>query len=339
MSDVPAVSVVIRSYNRLDACIELIECVLRQQYPQFEVIVVEQSTSKSDEQMRRLDELRARNPNLRILSRPPLGPSGARNEGCRNANNEILLFIDDDDIPISEHWIRQHVENYADPDVLGVSGGDVLSPDEDPRVCPYKNPARARRRNVSYSAFGIPRCYPRLRERVDGIEWLRGGNSSIRRSVVAEVGGWDEDAVDHEEHSFAFRLRPLLAAGKRLVFDPRPIILRRNHLSGGLERRNVGPFVSFKRNFIYFHRIYARYHRAKFVALYPVYSFVITWMTAERAWDRSDRTLGSRVRDVATTLLASPVWFSMAWSELLRSGPSKASLNRVDAGQIERVGR
>jgi GT2 family glycosyltransferase len=304
------VSVIVRSFNRLDACLELLAVLLDQDYPNFEILVVEQSTKATDAQSRQVAQLATGDPRLRVLSRPPLGPSGARNEGCRHARGEVLLFVDDDDIPVSRAWIRQHLENFADPTVLGVSGGDILTRDEDQSICPYASEARALRRNISYSALGRPWCYPRLRERVERVGWLRGGNASVRKSVVDRVGGWDEDAFDHEEHSFAFRLRAVMRPEERLVFDPRPVILRRNDLPGGLERRNVDVKTTFERTFDYFHRIYARYNRRRFALLYPAYPFVIFWMTLERVAESSRLDLANKCLEITRVLTLAPAWYA-----------------------------
>lgn len=321
-NDPVSVSVIVRSFNRLDACLELLNALLEQDYGNFEIIVVEQSTKKTPAQQERFDALAAQSPRIRVFQRKPLGAPGARNEGCRHARGEILVFIDDDDLPISRDWIRLHVENYADPTVIGVSGGDILFRDEDPSVCPYKNLARARRKNLSYSIFGVPRSYSRLRDRLESVAWLRGGNSSVRRSIVARVGGWDESMVDHEEHSFALRLHQLRSAHERLVFDPRPVIWRRTDVAGGLELRLARSHATYSRWFAYFHRIYARYHRARFVCTYVVYPFFMTYLTADWVWysSKTDRDRREKILEIARVILASPLWFVREWYALL-SGP------------------
>jgi glycosyltransferase involved in cell wall biosynthesis len=332
------VSVIVRSYNRLDACTELLELLLKQDWEDYEVIVVEQSTLKSPEQEQRLQALAERAPRLRILQRPPLGPPGARNEGCRHATGEVLLFIDDDDQPVSRQWIRQHAENFSDTTVVGVSGGDILSPEESLTRCPYRSLPRARRRNISYSLLGVPYCYPRLRERVEPVGWLRGGNSAVRRALVEAVGGWDEGVVDHEEHSFAFRMRRHLPPGHRLVFDPRPVILRRNDLGGGLERRFAGAATTYRRWFDYFHRIYASYHRLRFVALYPAYPALLAYLTAKWVWEssRSHPTVPRKLVAIAWVMLMSPLWFALGWMALLRaaSGRKRGTEDSRSQGQL-----
>ena len=73
----PRVSVIVRSYNRLVALGELVAALLRQTYPSFEIVVVEQSTVRPPEAVRRLEEL-AVDARVRLVHRPPRGGAAAR---------------------------------------------------------------------------------------------------------------------------------------------------------------------------------------------------------------------------------------------------------------------
>jgi GT2 family glycosyltransferase len=53
----PRVSVIVRSYNRLHALVELLTALLAQDHDSFEVVVVEQSTQRAPEDVARLDAL------------------------------------------------------------------------------------------------------------------------------------------------------------------------------------------------------------------------------------------------------------------------------------------
>lgn len=276
-AELPSVSVVIRSYNRLDSCIELIEAVLAQDHPDFEVVVVEQSTNTSDAQRARLAELE-RDARLRIVRSAPLGAAGARNAGWKLAKNEVVLFMDDDDLPLRRDWISRHAENFLDPACVAVSGRHVHSPDEDPT--PF-NTERSRRRCLRYTIFKMPRGHVRHTMRIQGVNIVQGGNASIRRSVIERVGGWDQMTESTDENSFDFRFDKLKQPGEYFAFDPLPVMLRRFDKLGGLARRqaSLARFLSFELN--YSHRLLRRYYPARFYALYPCY----LWLAAYRAFD------------------------------------------------------
>ena len=80
------VSIIIRSFNRLPSCVELINALVIQDYPLFEIVVVEQSLDRPPEPLAALEALAEANPDkLRVLSTTPKGPAGARNVGWRAA--------------------------------------------------------------------------------------------------------------------------------------------------------------------------------------------------------------------------------------------------------------
>src|SRR5262245_10976291 len=94
----PRVTVLVRSYNRLEALVELVEVLLAQEHDSFEIGVVEQSTQKPAAAEARLAELE-QDARLRMVRVPPLGGSKARNLGVQHARGEIVVCIDDDDLP------------------------------------------------------------------------------------------------------------------------------------------------------------------------------------------------------------------------------------------------
>jgi GT2 family glycosyltransferase len=305
------VSVVVRSYRRLDALVELLDALAEQTHPTFEVVVIEQTPDPTPTQAAALAAREAaweaRRPGaLRVLRHPPLGPAGARNAGWRAARHPIVLFIDDDDLPLGAGWIGAHAAHYADPLVLGVSGREVHTPGE---VCGYRR-ATARRRCLRYNWLGHAYTYCRLDERVDPVDWLHGGNASARRDAIERAGGWAEGFTDHEEHSFAFRLARVCRPGERLLFDPGPVMLRRKDIPGGLGRRTAGAKETFARTFDYYARVVAVYRPWRTRLLAPAVAVWITGVAVRWIWKDSQahQTLALRALASLGVLLAAPAW-------------------------------
>src|SRR5262245_61056271 len=136
----PRVSVVVRSYNRLSILSELLTALLAQDHDSFEIVVVEQSTHRPPADVARVEQL-ARDPRGRILRHEPLGGPRARNVGVRASRGEVIVFIDDDDLPANRDWLRAHEANFADPRCLGATGRSILE-NTDPSVPPYRNMRR-----------------------------------------------------------------------------------------------------------------------------------------------------------------------------------------------------
>src|SRR5690349_11882835 len=172
----PSVSVVIRSYKRPELLLKLLQALLAQDHPDFEVIVMEQS-GFAPELRARFDALAA-DARLRMMYSEPLGVGGARDAGWRLARKEIVLTIDDDDVPLGTDFVSGHARNYLDPTIIGVTGRHVYSPDE---VCGYTHRDRARRRCLHYNFFGYPYVYCRWDERVESVQWVHGSNGSLRK--------------------------------------------------------------------------------------------------------------------------------------------------------------
>ena len=212
----PRVSVVVRSYNRLPALVELLQLLLVQDHDSFEIVVVEQSTDRPPADVAQLDAL-ARDARLRILSFAPLGGPCARNTGVRAARGELLVFIDDDDLPASADWLRLHEANFSDPLCLGVTGQFV----EDGK--PYVNLERARRQVLSFNVLKWQRVFARtdVRKRVES---LMGGNAAIPRRTLERFGMWDECTPIEDEPSLAYRIgaarRRVLAVRSGAEDDP-----------------------------------------------------------------------------------------------------------------------
>jgi len=179
----PRLSVIIRSYNRLEMLAGLVELLLAQDHDSFEIVIVEQSTQDDPGARARLTKL-ARDPRVRIHRFPPLGGPRARNAGVRASRGEILVFIDDDDLPVGTDWLRRHEECYADPNCLGLTGRTYV---EGQNGVPYANMAKARDRVLSLNVLKFQRVYVRA-DRAARVQSLHGSNTSVRRSTLVRFG-------------------------------------------------------------------------------------------------------------------------------------------------------
>src|SRR4051812_22666011 len=120
------VSVVVRSYRRQKALLELVGRLREQRFPAFEIVILEQSEAPE-----LVNELRALgDARVKVVVAPPMSPPAARNEAIRHSSGDIVLLIDDDDLPIGVDWIERHAKNYDDPNCMGVVGRLVANPEK-----------------------------------------------------------------------------------------------------------------------------------------------------------------------------------------------------------------
>lgn len=314
----PRVSVVVRSFNRLGPLAELLAALLAQDHDSFEVVVVEQSTERPVADVARVDQL-ARDPRVRIVRSAPLGGPAARNAGVRASHGELLVFIDDDDLPATPDWLRRHESTFADPRCLGVTGQFI-----DDGV-PYVNSEKARRDVLSFSFLKWQRVYART-DAKKRVESLMGGNASIPRRTLERFGLWDECTPIEDEPSLAFRI----AAGKRadeyLLFDPSIQMIRRLDVPGGMAKRTLSGPAYAERVFTYLHNIVGHYFPVRFVALYPLYFLLVAYHVTQ--WICSDsrkhRTVMQRARATAWLYATLPplwlAWLGTWWYRRLKDG-------------------
>src|ERR1700756_2769396 len=112
----PPVSVIICAKNEADNLTEFLPKFLTQEYPKFEVIVVNDcSYDNTDDVLREYAKIF---PNLHIITIKEdeyykHGKKFALMVGIKGAKYEHLLFTDGDCYPQSEHWISEMVKGYG----------------------------------------------------------------------------------------------------------------------------------------------------------------------------------------------------------------------------------
>jgi glycosyltransferase involved in cell wall biosynthesis len=267
----PRISVVVRSFNRIAALCELLEVLLNQEHDSFEIVVIEQSIEFDKNDYEILEYL-SKDSRLNVYKYPPLGGPKARNKGIEHSKGEIIIFVDDDDLPTSKQWIKKHEVPYRDEKLVGFTGRHVGKQNKE---CPYLKFMRwfIRRTCMSYSFLGTPYTFARFDEDVKDVEWLHGTNSYIRKEWALEAGLWDTTVKNQDEHSFAFKLKPLLKNGYRLDFRKEPELIRRLDIDGGMEKRGFSAKREFKNQHGYIKNILFKYRSG----LKPLYPLLVTW--------------------------------------------------------------
>ena len=110
MSESPLISVIIPCYNQARFLGEAIESVLGQTYGPMEIVVVDDGSTIS------LDEVKQRYPEVRFLRQQNQGPAAARNTGLRASKGTYVAFLDADDrflpdgLEIGMRYLKNHPE-------------------------------------------------------------------------------------------------------------------------------------------------------------------------------------------------------------------------------------
>jgi glycosyltransferase involved in cell wall biosynthesis len=197
--DLPFVSVVIPTWNRAAYVRDLLSTLADQDYPasRFEIVVVDDGSTDDTRSVVASFAARAE-PSVRYVRRAHCGYCAACNAGVSEAAGDIVAFLDSDQLVPSGHVARV-VELLRDADAEGV-GGPAHDFGGAARTCP----------SCSLAAADLPgdgrRFVPRL----------LGGNMAFRRSVLEEVGPFDEDLSGRGDEAEWFHR----AVGRRFLYDP-----------------------------------------------------------------------------------------------------------------------
>lgn len=164
----PRVSVVVCTYNGSATIRDCLEGLAKLEYPDFEVIVIDDgSTDGTGELVRDYD--------VRLVRTENRGLSAARNLGLELATGEITAYTDDDAYP-DPHWLHYLVQAFRSGEYVAV-GGPNLPPPGDGLI------AEA----VANSPGGPMQVLLSDRE----AEHIPGCNMAFRTDALRELGGFD----------------------------------------------------------------------------------------------------------------------------------------------------
>ncbi len=163
----PRISVVVCSFNGESTIRDTLTALRTLDYPDFEVIVVNDGSTDSTR------EIASEYP-VQLINTENRGLSEARNTGVKASTGEIVAFIDDDAYP-DAHWLRFLALSLMDGKYVGVGGPNLPAPNDGWKAeavanAPGPNP-------VLFSdtvAEHIPGC-----------------NMAFMRSALEAIGGFD----------------------------------------------------------------------------------------------------------------------------------------------------
>lgn len=109
MSDImdDLISVIIPTYNRSEMISKAIESCLNQDYPQIEIIVVDDNANNLIERKKTIDVVSKYQNVTLILNDSNLGGAITRNKGIEKANGKYIAFLDDDDYFVPDKLTKQ----------------------------------------------------------------------------------------------------------------------------------------------------------------------------------------------------------------------------------------
>jgi cellulose synthase/poly-beta-1,6-N-acetylglucosamine synthase-like glycosyltransferase len=233
------VSVVVPAYNEARTIRVSVETLLESSQPGLEVIVVDDgSTDGTADQVQALADAGR----IRLIRQANAGKARALNAGIAAAGGEVVVYTDADSLFL-RGTVAQLVRWFADPGIDAVCGNDA----------PLRAGSALQKLLVITTHIGTG--YVRRALSVIGCLPIISGNlGAIRRRVLDQVGGFEP--IWGEDLELTWRLQ---LAGKRIVFDPEPMVLADCPASfAGLWRQRVRWMRSYLK--------IARRYRGRFLA-------------------------------------------------------------------------
>ena len=131
----------------------------------------------------------ARAMNATVLKDPDATVAGLRNLGARNANGDILAFVDAD-CTVEKNWLKA-AETYFDDD----------------RTVAWGNPPE-----IPETATWVQQAWYLLRRKsadVETAEWLESMNLFVKKEDFLRIGGFNSELVTCEDVDLCYRLSSL----------------------------------------------------------------------------------------------------------------------------------
>lgn len=184
-NSLPLVSVIIPTFNRQAMLLEALTSLLDQEYSPFEVIVVDDGST--DDTVAALAPYRDR---IQLLRQPNRGVSAARNRGIAAARGELIALLDSDDLWLPGK-LRTQVRFFAAHPASLICQTEEIWLRQGVRVNPRKY-----HQKLSGMIFepSLARCL------------VSPSAVMMRRSLLEEVGGFDESLPACEDYDLWLRV-------------------------------------------------------------------------------------------------------------------------------------
>jgi glycosyltransferase involved in cell wall biosynthesis len=196
----PKASVVVCAYNGADTLEECLRSLRNLDYPNYEVIVVDDGSTD------RTPQIAARFPEFRLIRQENRGLSAARNAGALAATGEIVAYTDCDCMA-DQTWLSYLVRSMIDQQVDAI-GGPNLTPPSDNWTA----------RCVAVSP-GNP-CHVMINDRE--AEHVPGCNMAFTRDALLRLGGFDEQfRVAGDDVDICWRF---IDAGLKIGYAPAALV-------------------------------------------------------------------------------------------------------------------
>lgn len=177
----PLVSIVIPAYNEEVNAIQTIESLLSQDYPNFNVVFVDDGSK--DQTYERVRTAFTGNPKVRVVTKPNGGKASALNYGLHITEAEYIVCIDAD-TQLRANAVSELIKRFTDERV-GAVAGNVKVGNENNILTYWQSIEYITAQNFDRRAFDLLNC----------ITVVPGAIGAFRRTAIFEAGIFTTDTL------------------------------------------------------------------------------------------------------------------------------------------------
>lgn len=205
------ISIIINTYKRPDKTFECIKSILKSNFKNFEIIIVDQlGDGELKEKLKVLKKEKIYYFNLKSR-----GGSRAKNFGVKKVKGSIIVFTDDDCI-IDKNWLKQIYKSFQNHKYIAAVFG---------RVLPYQP--------QKHQSLVCPCTFVKEKQRIISQpcrHWREigfGNNMAFRKEIFNKMGDFKEWlgpgnlGLAAEDAEFCYRL---LLKGYKILYNPKALI-------------------------------------------------------------------------------------------------------------------
>ena len=233
-SDEPLVSILIPTKDRIDLLKTCVDSILKiTEYKNFEILIldndsIEENSHKYFEQISEIKNIKV----IRVKS--SFNYSYINNYGVKQANGNILAFVNNDIEITDPDWLREMVSHAIRKDI-GCVGAKLLYPN---KTIQHAGVIIGIGGVAGHSFKNYPSTHSGYKHRLKLVQNYSAVTAAclvVEKEIFEKVGGFDEENLKVAFNDVDFCLKVLLA-GFRNLWTPYSVMIHHESASRGLEK-------------------------------------------------------------------------------------------------------
>ncbi len=238
-SSLPKISVVIVSYNVAQSLHRCLETVLATQYPDLEIIVIDNNSS--DTSVAVANSFKSKS--VRIISNPAnIGFPKAVNQGLAVTTGSYVLLLNPD-TRIPKDFFHQGHAFFADFPDAAIMGPKLADPDGKPQGSVFSEPSLTSCvQEFWFGKKGITSKFTPATDRPVSVNAISGACMFFPRRTLNKIGLFTEKVfMYYEDLDYCRRIR---AAGLRIYFNPTLTVIHEHGQSSSQTGELAGKYLT-----------------------------------------------------------------------------------------------